>query len=54
MYNDSTSGSTSQAIAHDDFTRSRNVVINYFADIIIADITAGQRNSCFAEIGLAD
>ena len=28
--NDSTSDSTSQAIARDDFTRSRNLVIGYF------------------------
>ena len=33
--NDSTSDSTSHAIAHDDFTRSSNLVIGYFADIII-------------------
>ena len=49
--NDSISDSTSHAIAHDDFTRSRNLVIGYFTDIIIADITTGQRNRCFAEIG---
>ena len=41
---DSTSDSTSHAIVCDDFTRSHNLVIGYFADIIIADITAGQRN----------
>ena len=37
--NDSTSDSNSHVIACDDFTRSRNLVIGYFADI-----TAGQRN----------
>ena len=37
----STLDSTSHAIARDDFTRSRNLVIGYFADIIIADITVG-------------
>ena len=34
------SDSTSYAMAHDEFTRSRNLVIGYFADIIITDITA--------------
>ena len=33
--NDSTSDSTSHAIAHDEFTRSRNLVIGYFADITV-------------------
>ena len=42
--NDSTLDSTSHAIACDDVTRSHNLVICYFADIIIAYITAGQRN----------
>ena len=31
-------------ITCDDFTALRNLVIGYFADIIIADLTAGQRN----------
>ena len=35
----------------DDFMRSHNLVIGYFADIRIADITAGQRNRCFIDIG---
>ena len=30
--------------AHDNFTRAHNLVIGYFADIIIADIITGQRN----------
>ena len=42
--NDSTSDSTSYAIASDDFMRSHNLVIGYFTDIIITDSTAGQRN----------
>ena len=46
--NDSISDSTSHAIAHmhDDFTRSRNLVMDCFTDIIIiiADLTAGLRN----------
>ena len=49
--NDSTLDSTSHAIACDDFTRSRSLVMDYFVDIIVADITAGQRNGCFTEIG---
>ena len=44
--NFSTLDSISHAIACEDFTRSRNLVIGYFADI-----TAGQRNWCFTEIG---
>ena len=48
--NDSTSDSTLHAIAHGDFTRSHNLVIGYFADIIITDITAGRRNWCLTEI----
>ena len=31
--------------------RSCNLVICYLTDIIITDITARQRNRCFAEIG---
>ena len=50
-HSNSTLDSTSQAIAHDDFMRSCNLVIGYLADIIIKDITAGQRNWCVAEIG---
>ena len=50
-YNDSTSDSTSHAITCDDFTRSHNLVIGLFENVIIADITAGQRNWCIAEIG---
>ena len=42
--NDSILDSTSHAIACDNFTRSRNLVIGYFTDIIIADIITGQRN----------
>ena len=39
------------AITYDNFTRSHNLVIGYFADLIIADITTGQRNRSFTEIG---
>ena len=49
--NDSTLDSTSHTIACDDCTTSHNLVIGYFVDIIIADITAMKRNWYFAEIG---
>ena len=51
--NDSTSDSTSHAIARDDFTRSHKSVIGYFADIMIADITAGRKIDVFQKLGLA-
>ena len=41
---DLTLDSTSHVIARDNFMRSRSLVMDYFIDIIIADITAGQRN----------
>ena len=49
--NNSTLDLTSHTIACDDCMRSRNLVISYFADIIIADITAGKRNQSFIKIG---
>ena len=43
--NDSTLDSISHAIASDDFMRSRNLlIIGYFADIIITNVTSGQIN----------
>ena len=52
--NDSTSDSTSHAIACDGFTTLGNMVIGYFADIIIIDITARQKIVPLQKLGLTD
>ena len=50
--NDSTSASTSHAIAHDDFMRLRSLVIGYFADIQI--LLLGREIDALQKLGLAD
>ena len=53
--NDLTSDSTSHAITCDNFTRSRNLVIGYFADIIIVDIIVlGREIDVSQKFDLAD